>query len=202
MWSPVDTEFFGPKTPVAIACVHDHENALVFRRLLEGLSAVTLFHNIGTPEDFLKVISQDETTPPYLVISGHGGDHGIEFGEYMEGIDVSMLVDGSLPAEAIADRVRLPGCVIVNITCDGGEDEMAKAFLSGGAAAYVGTDPNPNTTEHPIFLGHFFHSIIRRKQTSFEAWKKAAEYDKRSHCYHYFDNKGRHTINGELVGPV
>ena len=195
MWTPIDSQFFGPKTPVAIACIHDHENALVFRRLLEGLSAVTLFHNMGTPGDFLKVIGQEDTAPPYLVISGHGGDHGIEFGDYMEGIDVSMLIDGSLPPSSIAKHVKLRGCVIVNITCDGGSQEMADAFLSGGAEAYIGTDPNPNTVEHPIFLGHFFHSIIRRDKTPFEAWEKAAAYDNRSCYYHFFDKDGKHTYS-------
>ena len=196
MWTPIDTQFFGPKTPIAIACIHDHENALVFRRLLEGLGAVTLFHNIGTPEDFLKVIEQEESAPPYLVISGHGGDHGIQFGDdYMEGIDVSSLLGGSLPPSSISERVRLPGSVIVNITCDGGSQEMADAFLSGGAKAYIGTDPNPMTVEHPIFLGHFFHSIIRRNRTPFEAWEKAAAYDNRSCFYHFFDKDGKHTYS-------
>ena len=196
MWTPIDTQFFGPKAPVAIACVYNHESALVFRRLLEGLGAVTLFHNIGTPEDFLKVIGQEESAPPYLVIAGHGGDHGLMFGEdYMEGIDVSMLTAGSLAPGGIAERVRLPGCVIVNIACDGGTQDMANAFLSGGAQAYIGTDPNPNAAEHPIFLGHFFHSIIRRHKTPFEAWRKAAGYDYRSCLYHFFDKDGKHTYS-------
>ena len=153
MWTPVDTHFFGPKTPISIACVHDHGNALVFRRLLEGLGAVTLFHDIGTPGDFLKVIAQKESAPPYLVISGHGGDNGILFGDYMDGIDISSLISGDMPPASIAQHVRLPGSVIVNITCDGGTQEMADAFLSGGAVAYVGTDPKPTAVEHPIFLG-------------------------------------------------
>lgn len=195
MWTPIDTQFYGPKTPIAIACIHDHENAYVFRQALEGLGAVTLFHNIGTPGDFLKVIGQEDSAPPYLVISGHGGEHGIEFGDYMEGIDVSMLIDGSLPSSSIAAHVKLSGCVIVNITCDGGSEEMADAFLSGGAKAYIGTDPNPNTAEHPLFIGHFFHSIIRRNRTPLEAWRKAAEYDQRSSFYLFFDKDGRHSIN-------
>lgn len=196
MWTPVDTKFFGAKTPVAIACIHNHESALVFRRLLEGLDAVTLFHNIGTPEDFLKVIEQDESAPPYLVVAGHGAENGILFGDdYMDGIDVSMLVSGCLPPSGISERIQLPGCVIVNITCEGGSQEMADAFLSGGAQAYIATDPNPNAAEHPIFLGSFFHSIIRRKKTPFEAWQKAAAYDNRSCRYHFFDHTGKHSYN-------
>ena len=83
----------------------------------------------------------------------------------------------------------------MNIACDCGSQEMADAFLSGGAEAYIGTDPNPMAVEHPIFLGHFFHSIIRRNRTSFEAWEKAAAYDNRSCYYHFFDKNGKHTYS-------
>jgi hypothetical protein len=112
-----------------------------------------------------------------------------------QGIDVSMLVDESLPPSSIAAHVKLVGCVIVNTTCDGGCEEMAEAFLAGGAKAYIGTDPNPNATEHPLFISHFFHSIIRRKMTPLEAWRKAAEYDHRSCLYQFFDKDGRQRIN-------
>ena len=178
-----------------VACIHDQENARIFRSLLEGFGAVTLLHNIGTPVDFLKVISQQESAAPYLVIAGHGGNHGIEFGDYMDGIDTSMLIDGSLPPDAIAAGVQLSGCVIVNITCDGGSQEMADAFLAGGAEAYIGTDPNPSAAEHPLFISHFFHSIIRRQMTPLEAWTKAASYDQRSCLYLYFDQNGKRSIN-------
>ena len=122
MWTPVDTEFFGPKTPIAIACVHD-SNGFAYRPLLESLGAATLLHNIGTPGDFLKVLAQEDTAPPFLVISGHGGNQGIVFGDYVKGIDVSMLIDGFMPPHAIAVRVRPPGCAIVHFACDGGTRE-------------------------------------------------------------------------------
>lgn len=193
MWTPIDTQFFGPKTPIAIACVYNHSTASVFRYLLEELGAVTLFHSVGTPGDFLKVIAQDDSAPPYLVIASHGEEGGLHFGDFMEGIDISMLTAGCLPPRAISEHVKLAGCVIVNIACDGGSEEMADAFLSGGARAYIGTNPNPNAAEHPIFVGHFFHSIIRRNKTPFEAWEMAAAYDHRSCYYHFFDKEGKHT---------
>ena len=198
MWQPVDTQFFGPKTPVAIACVHDPENAQLFRHLLEGLWAVTHYHNIGCPTDFLHVIGQEETAPPYLVIAGHGGDHGIHFGEYGVSVDTSSLEGEDLPAASVAKHVKLPNTVILNITCDCGSEEMARAFLSGGARAYIGTDPNPLAIEHPLFVAHFFHSIIRKKMEPFEAWQSAAAYDSQSRLYMYYDADGRNRLDEEF----
>lgn len=198
MWNPIDTQFFGPKTPVAIACVHNPDDAQRLRHLLEGLRAVTHYHNIGCPADFLRVIAQEQTAPPYLIVSGHGGDHGIHFGDYIDTIDTSSLVGEDMPASSISNHVKLPGTVIINTTCDCGSDEMAQAFLSGGARAYIGTDPNPLAIEHPLFIAHFFHSIIRKKMEPFEAWQSAAAYDNQSRLYMYFDADGRNRLDEEF----
>jgi transposase InsO family protein len=73
----------------------DSDNAHVFREILEKIGAITLLHSIGTPDDFLSVIGQTDSAPPYLVITGHGGEHGIEFGTYgPSSIDVSSLAEG------------------------------------------------------------------------------------------------------------
>ena len=194
MWTPIDTQFYGPRAPVAIACLYDHGTASLFRSILEGLGAVTHLHDIGTPEDFLKVIGQEESAPPYLIISGHGGEKGIHFGEFMKGIDTSTLIGEDMPPSVIAGRVRVPGTFIVNICCGCGTQEMADAFLSGGASAYIGTDPDPMAFDHTVFISQLFHSIIRSKMTPFEAWQKAAVYDKATTRYHFFDAKGKHSL--------
>ena len=198
MWNPVDTEFFGPKTPVGIACVHNPDTAHLLRNVVEGFWTVTHYYDVGCPADFLKVIALEETAPPYLVIAGHGGDHGIEFGDYIDTIDTSSLIGEDMPASSIAKHVRLPGTVILNITCEGGSPEMAKAFLAGGAQGYIGTDPNPLAIEHPLFMAHFFHSISRKKLSPCQAWQKAASYDDQSRRYMYFDKEGRRRLDQEF----
>lgn len=198
MWNPVDTQFFGPKTPVGIACVHDSEGAHILRNVAEGFQTVTHYYSIGCPTDFLKVLAQEETAPPYLLVSGHGGDHGINFGTYADGIDTSSLIEEDMPATSIAQHVKLPGTMIINTTCDGGSNDMAQAFLSGGALAYIGCTSNPLSIEHPLFVAHFFHSISRKKLSPYEAWEKAAAYDDQSRRYLYFDQKGRKYLNSEF----
>ena len=198
MWNPIDTEFFGPKIPVGIACVHDPANAQILRHVIEGFWTVTHYYAIGCPADFLKVIAQDESAPPYLVISGHGGEHGILFGEYIDTIDTSSLIGEDMPASSIAKHVKLPGSVIVNTTCDGGSVEMARAFLAGGAQGYIGTDPAPLAIEHPLFVAHFFHSISRKKLSALDAWQRAASYDDESRHYVYFDREGRRRLDEDF----
>lgn len=49
--------FFFPRVPVSVAAIGEASEALLIRSLLEGLGATVQLHFIGTPADFLKVIS-------------------------------------------------------------------------------------------------------------------------------------------------
>src|ERR1700689_3750193 len=101
----VDEKFFVSRTPVSVVAICDGGEAVPVRAILESLGAAVTLHLIGTPEDFLLVLGQGEKAAEYIVICGHGNARGISFGEYGGGIDVTSLVDGSMPAEAIAERV-------------------------------------------------------------------------------------------------
>ncbi len=194
MWTPVDTRFDDKKLPVAIAHVDRGEQAIMLRHLLEELGAIVLLHGISTPGDFTKVISQGDDAPPFLIIASHGDENGLVFGEYIPRIDVSMLVEGSMPSSYIAQQVRLPGTFVINVSCYGGQPSMSQAFLSGGARGYIGTDPNPPTSNHALFIASFFLSVIRRKRSAQEAWKLAAGYDEHSRSYLYYDEHGMQRV--------
>ena len=89
MWKPVDTEFYFPHVPVSLVMLSGTD---ALRGLLESLRCVVLTHRPGTPGDFLKVLSQGENAPRYMVICGHGTPEGIWFGQYgPPDIDTSML---------------------------------------------------------------------------------------------------------------
>ncbi len=194
MWTPVDTRFDDKKVPVSIAHVDRGEHSIMLRHLLEELGAVVLLHGISTPGDFTKVISQVEEAPPFLIVSTHGDENGLVFGGYIPSIDVSMLVEGSMPPSYIAQQVKLPGTVVINLGCGGGQQSMAQAFLAGGARGYIGTDPNPPTSNHALFVAHFFLSIIRRKRSVEASWRVAAGYDEHSRSYLYYDANGRQRV--------
>jgi len=196
MWKPIDTDFFQKYLPVQIADyggVGDDPQKI--RSMLESLGAVVHLHRIGTPEDFLKVISQGEQAAPYLILCGHGEDDGLTFDDYAPNIDASMLVNKCIPPKAIAQHVNLPGCLVLNEACGGGEKAMAEAFMQGGLKAYIGhTFPSPIGQATPVFFMHFFYKRIWHKCSVRDAWEQAASYDEHSRCFVLYDEEGLHKI--------
>ena len=195
MWRPVDTLFYAPKLPVAIAAIMDSTESVFIRTLLEQFNIVTLMHSVGTPGDFLQVIGQEIAPPPYLIISAHGDDGGIVFGEYVEEIDVSSLEDEVMTPPVIAEAVRLPGTVIINTACSGGLPSAGKAFLRGGAKAYIAADEDVSGEATALFLVHFFHKLTKNPDTTVEAaWEHAASYDEESRLYRLYTPEGLYKI--------
>lgn len=176
MTQPIDTQFFVPRLSVSIAALNNSDlEANAIRALLEALGCVVTIHWIGTPEDFLKVLSQGQTAPPYLLIAGHGDEeNGFYFGEYAPFIDTSMLREQHLPAEAIAPVVNLPGCAVISSACWSGIEALGRAFTNGGnIKAYIGCRSAPRGEDMIVFLVNFFHNIMRKKLSDHEAWQKA-----------------------------
>ena len=196
MWQPVDTQFFATYHPVEVAEFGAvSPDGSFTRSLLEQLRAVVFLHSIGTPGDFLKVLSQGESAAPYLVICCHGDDNGLVFGEYIPSIDTSMLIEGSMPPECIAAHIKLPGCVVINTACAAGEARMAEAFMKGGLKAYIGTvEPVPQSEAEPLFIAHFFYKLFRTGCSEREAWEHAASYDADSRQYVFWDAEGCHRV--------
>jgi hypothetical protein len=167
----------------------------LYRLLIEQLGGTVHMHLCGTPGDFLKVIAQGKSAAPYMVIECHGVDEGLVFGEYADFIDTSMLADGNMPPAVIAEHVDLPGRIVINEACGGGEPPMAEAFMKGGLEAYIGTvEPIPDGSAGPLFIAHFFYQLHRVKCTAREAWERAAAYDKDSRLYVYWDRDGCHRV--------
>jgi Peptidase family C25 len=156
----IDESFFAPRTPVSIAAIGDSGEALLIRSCLESLGAVVTLHLIGTPGDFLKVLSQSRDAPRYLVICGHGDENGFVFGEYESEIDISALTKGSLPATALSGRISLSETIVISTACDTGSLQMAEAFLKGGAAAYIAPNGYPGGSEAALFVHMLFHQIM------------------------------------------
>lgn len=172
----IDEQFYAPRLPVNIIALPNSEyEAQAMRAVLEAFACVVTIHWIGTPMDFLKVLGQGETAPPYLLISGHGDDKkGYYLGEYADFIDTSMLREQYMPAEVIAPIVNLPGCTVISSACSGGVEAMGRAFVSTGRInAYFGCRVYPNGDDMLVYLVNFFHSIIQKKLSIRDAWQRA-----------------------------
>jgi hypothetical protein len=160
--SPIDTSFDFPRTPVGVVDWGPAAGeAQLTRALLENLGAVVTLHQPGTPKDFLRVLGQGEAAGSALVICAHGDANGFVFGDYAPGIDTSCLISGSMPAQALAGNVRLPGRIVVSTACGTGTAAFAKAFTDGGVRAYIAPSCESEGADVPLFLHHLFHQLLR-----------------------------------------
>lgn len=174
----IDQKFMFARVPVAVVDIGDTLEALLIRAMLESLGAVVTLHLPGTPGDFLTLIGAGERVHQHLVICGHGDDNGFVFGDYIEDIDTSMLVEGSLPPSVVAEHVRLSGKIVLSTCCETGGRAYGDAFVEkGGAALYVAPDGSPEGTDAPLFVHCFFHQLLARKQTPEAALERARAYD-------------------------
>jgi hypothetical protein len=173
----VDETFYAPRTPVAVVAVGDTGEALLVRSILESLGAAVLLHPIGTPEDFLRVIAQGDAAPRYVVICGHGDETGLVFGEYGEGIDTVALKRGSMPPTRIAERVRLPGRIVVSTACRTGSAAFGEAFRKGGVAAYIGPDGYPDGSAAALFVHLLFDQLLHKAASPAAALRHVHGYD-------------------------
>ncbi|CDN93865.1 hypothetical protein [Agrobacterium tumefaciens] len=139
----VDHNFFFPRTAVSIVAVGDTGEALLVRAMLESLGASVRLHLPGTPEDILVCLKQPENPPPYLIISGHGDENGLVVGEFDPDVTRMELRHGSMPAAALTGNVDLRDTVIFSTACCTGSEAFAKAFIEGGASAYVASADYP-----------------------------------------------------------
>ncbi|OAI31366.1 hypothetical protein A1351_05740 [Methylosinus sp. R-45379] len=173
----VDEKYVAPKTPASVIAVGDAFEALLIRSMLESLGAAVLLHLVGTPEDFLLTLERKEHDPKLVVICGHGDENGLVFGDYGDGVDVGALVDGSLPAAAIAKRARMPGAIVVSTACLSGDAAFAKAFLEAGAAAYIAPADCPDASDAALFVHYLLHSLLRRGLSPERAFDRARHAD-------------------------
>jgi len=176
--SPIDQSFDFPRTPVGVVgWGAGAGEAQLTRALLENLGAVVTLHQPGTPRDFLRVLGQGEAAGCALVICAHGDTNGFVFGDYAPGIDTSCLISGSMPAQAIAGNVRLPGRIVVSTACGTGTAPFAKAFIDGGVSAYMAPSGEPEGKDVPLFLHHLFHQLLCRGALVEAAYAHARSYD-------------------------
>ncbi|MBN3786992.1 hypothetical protein [Burkholderia sp. Ac-20353] len=179
----IDEKFLFPRPPVSVVAVGDSGEALLIRAVLESLGASVSLHLPGTPQDLLLVLGDTTTNSQYLIISGHGNQDGFVMGEYDEGIDVSLLTNGSLPPDALAGNMRLQGRVVVSTACETGTSAFGRAFVDGGASAYIAPRGLPDGADAALFVHRLFHMVLARRMSIRDALRKARTYDDASEMF-------------------
>jgi hypothetical protein len=188
----VDQSFYVPRVPVAVIDCGETSEALLLRGLLENMGAVVALHQPGTPADFLLVLGQGRDAPGFIVICGHGDENGLVFGDYAPDIDTSCLVQGSMPARALAGKVDLPNRVVLSTACATGSPEFGRAFIAGSVRAYIAPASYPEGAAALLFAHHFFYSILCCGMEPEAACLQARSYDEES---------GKFTLQGPQSPP-
>ncbi len=173
----VDEKFFFPRKAVSIIAVGDTGEALLLRAILESLGTAVRLHLPGTPEDILACLNQPDNPPPYLIISGHGDQNGLVIGDINPDVTQLKLREGSLPVEAILGKVHLSGTVIFSTACCTGYDAFGKAFIEGGAKAYIASAGYPDGAATPLFVHMLFYELLVGKSSLEDALSRAATID-------------------------
>ena len=177
--SCIEEDQIPPQTPVSLVAIGDCGEALLIRAILENMNALVTTHFIGKPTDFLRVVSGEYGAPRYLVISAHGNS---------DGIDISALKDGSMPAFSLNGIVRLPGTVVFSTACTSGRPEFANTFLSGGASTYIATDDFPDGSDVPLILHMLFHQLLHLGHDLGASWQHTVEHVEAARSFTMFSS--------------
>jgi hypothetical protein len=65
-------------------------------------------------------------------------------------------------------------------------EDFGRAFLDGGARAYIAPLSSPDGADALLFVHHFFHDILRRGMTLEAAWLRARSYDEESGTFTFY----------------
>jgi len=156
--------------PVELAVIGDSGEALLLRALLESLGQTVLTHFIGQPNALFPLLNRRRAPPALMILSGHGDDTGLVFGDFADGIDTGLLQAGCLPAQALRGKVALKGSVLVSTACCTGSPAFADLFVKAGVGAYLAPPGDPDGADVPLILHHFFHGWFAKGLSPRLAW--------------------------------
>ena len=165
--------FFTPLQPVSLVAVGGSGEAMTLRLVLESLGAFVSYFPVGTPGDFLAVLSTPNAAANLTIISAHGADGGFHFGDYGPGIDVSSLKDGELGPQVIRATGNLSLPIVLSTACGTGTNDMQQAFLSAGARAFIAPRQQPEARDMPLFVHLFAHQLLVRRSSVSAAFEAA-----------------------------
>ncbi|MBN9669738.1 hypothetical protein [Roseibium aggregatum] len=167
--------FFNPQHPVTLIAIGDSGEAMTLRLILESLGAFVSFYRIGTPGDFVSVLSSAKDPGNLTVISAHGNNGGFHFGDYAPQIDTSLLKSGVFVPSSVPGIGKLSRKTFLSTACETGSSEMRSAFLEAGADAYVAPERDPEGRDIPVFVHLFAHGLLAKGLTVSAAFDAACD---------------------------
>jgi hypothetical protein len=130
--------------------------ALLLRSILESLGARVGLIQAGSPSAFLSGLG---ASADYILVCGHGESGGFVMGDFASTVDTTALVNGLMPAAAIA-KLEIAAPSVVSTGCETGHQHFAEAFRQAGALHYMAPRESPEGSVIPLILHSYFYSVL------------------------------------------
>jgi len=96
-----------------------------------------------------------------IIICGHGNDRGLLLPELAGEIKDKYPYKDVIRPEDFKEFVRLEGNIIINSSCLGGSQKLAKIFLNRGAKYYIGANSYLDGNACLMYLLSFLYEYMR-----------------------------------------
>ena len=176
MHDAIEKHYYHPRFTVGVVNYGQEFVGSALRSVAEIMSCATRHYYPGTPGDFLLTIASDDTEE-MMILSGHGTKKGMCFSESYskEDIDSSMLLEGGyLPAEVVAEHLKISNTLIFGAFCHSGTDEMINAYACNGNTFIGNREP---LTAHlcffPVFLTKLLYGLLFEKKDLDQSFEEA-----------------------------
>jgi len=155
------------------------------RQCLEQFGYNVLKCNIGRPNDFIKILSDDYFADyKYLIISCHGKDGEITMPQLHESIYTDKEPKNNFGALEIEKYIKIENKIIINTGCSTGQlKEMIAAFTEKNNT-YIAPKGYPEGNSTLIFVINLFYHL-KNKYLS-EAFNTAKRIDEETNIFAIF----------------
>lgn len=149
---------------------------IALRAALEQYSMFVRRFAVGQARHLIRLLSGEEPTSQYVILSCHGYDGTILLPELDEQLEGTQPIHRRLTADAVREVVRLKDRVVISTGCETGTEELAAAFLDGGCSAYIAPTRAPYLHTSFTAVTLIFYGLADGRTLS-EACGRLHEYD-------------------------
>lgn len=131
---------------------------------------------VGNSDQIVSLLSSRPTCD-IMFISGHGDGNSILLPPLAASVQQRYRYTARITADQISDFMKLPPCHVVNLSCEGGSQNFASAFLSGGATSYCGSTAETEGSAALMYGLQLLYSLVVAGKTIREAHDDAGRHD-------------------------
>ncbi|MFE7065140.1 delta-aminolevulinic acid dehydratase [Sutcliffiella sp. NPDC057660] len=158
--------------------------AQAIRSSLEAFNVRVLTYWIGRPNDFIKILSDEDAD--CIILSFHGVESELVMPKLGEMVYEENEPRKNFGAKEILEYGKLNNQLVIGNGCTLGSSELANAFLNIGCKTYIGPSDYIDGNATLYFIIRFFYEILSNKRTEKEAYELAKSTDKETSLYEWY----------------